>query len=137
VIRFTAKVGNKPKSLIFKVAVATFVFLFVVILGPGLLNLESSQVLAKSKGGCKKVAKSAKRACNTEVLNDYWIANGNCKNIRDSDERSDCIKEAKVERKDAKEECADQLEVRKDLCEALGEDYYDPDIESLTWILRL
>jgi hypothetical protein len=131
---FTAKVGKKSKSLILKIAVATFVLLFVFILGPGLLNLDSSQVLAKSKGGCKQVAKSAKRACNAEVLDDYWIANGICKNIPDSGERSECIKEAKAERKDAKEECADQFDARKDLCEALGEDYYDPDIESLTWI---
>ena len=131
---FTAKVGKKSKSVMFKVAVAIFTFLFVVMLGPGLLNLDSSQVLAKSKGGCNKIAKSAKRACNAEVLDDYWIANGNCKNIPDSDERSDCIQEAKAERKEAKEECAAQFDARKDLCEALGEDYYDPDIESLTWI---
>ena len=61
VIMFTAKVSEKSKSLIFKVTVAIFTFLFVVFLGPGLLNLYSSQVLAKSKGGCKQVAKSAKK----------------------------------------------------------------------------
>jgi hypothetical protein len=53
---FTAKVGKKSKSVMFKVAVAIFTFLFVVMLGPGLLNLDSSQVLAKSKGGCNKIA---------------------------------------------------------------------------------
>jgi hypothetical protein len=131
---FTAKVGEKSKRLVFKVAIATFMFLFVVILGPGLLNLESSQALAKSKGGCDRIAKSAKRACIAEILDDYWIANGNCKNIPDSDQRSDCIQEAKAKHKEAKEECADQFDARKDLCEALGEDYYNPDIESLTWI---
>ena len=132
---FTVKMGEKSKSLIFKVAVAIFAFLFVVILGPGLLNLDSSQALAKSKGGCKQVAKSAKRACNAEVLDDYWIANGICKNIPDSDERSECIKEAKAERNDAKEECVDQFDARKDLCEALGEDYYNPVIEPTEFVL--
>jgi len=131
---FTAKVVEKSKSLIFKVAVATFVVLFVVILGPGLLNLDSSQVLAKSKGGCDRIAKSAKRACNAEVIDDYWIANGNCKNIPDSDQRSDCIKEAKAEHKEAKEECADQFDARKDLCEALGEDYYNPVINPADFV---
>ncbi len=131
---FTTKVGKKSKNLIFKVAIAIFTFLFVVILGPGLLNFEGSQALAKSKGGCKQVAKSAKRACNAEVLDDYWIANGICKNIPDSDERSECIKEAKAERKDAKEECADQFDARKDLCEALGEDYYNPVIDPADFV---
>ena len=130
----TAKVGEKSKSLIFKVAVATFVFLFVLILGPGLLNLDSSQVLAKSKGGCKQVAKSAKKACNAEVKDDYWIANGNCKNLPDPDERSDCIDEAKAERDDAKEECADQFDARKNLCEALGEDFYNPVIDPADFV---
>ena len=131
---FTTKVGKKSKCLIFKVAIAISTFLFVVILGPGLLYLESSQVLAVTRGGCNKIAKSAKRACNAEVLDDYWIANGNCKNIPDSDERSDCIQEAKAERNDAKEECADQFDARKDLCEALGEEYYDPDINPADFV---
>jgi len=130
---FTAKVGEKSKNLIFRVAVAIFAFLLVAILGPGLLNLDSSQVLA-SKGGCNKIAKSAKKACKAEVQDDYWIANGNCKNLPDSDERSDCIDEAKAERDDAKEECADQFDARKDLCEALGEEFYNPDIGSLDWV---
>jgi hypothetical protein len=126
---FTAKVRRESKSLSLKVAVSFLVVLFVVVLGSGLLKIDSSQALAKSKGGCNQIAKVAKRACNAEVLDDYWIANGNCKNISDSDERADCIKEAKAERKDAKEECADQLDARKDLCQALGEDYYNPVID--------
>lgn len=134
VIMFTAKVSEKSKSLIFKVAIANFVVLFVVILGPGLLDLDGSQVLAKSKGGCDRIAKSAKRACNAEVIDDYWIANGNCKNIPDSDQRSDCIKEAKAKHKEAKEECADQFDARKDLCEVLGEDYYNPDIDPFDFV---
>jgi hypothetical protein len=131
---FTAKVRRKSKSLSLKVAISFLVVLFVVVLGPGLLKMDSSQALAKSKGGCNQIAKAAKRAGDAEVLDDYWIANGNCKNIPDPDERADCIKEAKAERKDAKEECADQLDARKDLCEALGEEYYNPDIGSLDWV---
>jgi hypothetical protein len=135
IVMFTAKVGEKSKNLIFKVAVAIFAFLLVAILGPGLLNLDSSQALAKSKGGCNQIAKAAKKACNAEVLDDYWIANGNCKNLPDPDERADCINKAKAERKDAKEECADQFDARKDLCEALGEKYYNPVIDPADFVL--
>ena len=86
---FTEKVKKKSKNLTFKVAVAIFTFLLVAILGPGLLNLDSSQALAKKKnrGGCKIIALDARIACSAEVNDDYWIAIGNCNNLPDRDER--------------------------------------------------
>ena len=127
---FTAKVGEKSKNLTFKFAVAIFTFLLVAILGPGLLNLNSSQALAKkgNTGGCNTIAKNARIACNAEVNDDYWIAIGNCNNISDRGDRAECKQDAWAERKEAKEECADQFEARRDLCEALGEKYYNPTI---------
>ena len=127
---FTAKVGEKSKKLTFKFAVPIFTFLLVAILGPGLLNLDSSQALAKSRGrgGCKIIALDARIACSAEVNDDYWIAIGNCNNIADRGERAECKQEAWAERKDAKEECADQKEARKELCEDLEEEFYNPDV---------
>jgi hypothetical protein len=125
---FTAKVAEKSKNLIFKVAVAIFAFLLVAILGPGLLNLDSSQALAKSRGGCKIIALDARIACSAEVNDDYWIAIGNCNNLPDRDERAECKQEAWAERKDAKEECGDQKEARKEVCEDLKEVFYNPDV---------
>ncbi len=128
VIMFTAKVGEKSKNLTFKVAIAIFAYLFVAILGPGLLNLDSSQALAKSRGGCKIIALDARIACSAEVNDDYWIAIGNCNNLPDRDERAECKQEAWAERKDAKEVCADQKEARKEVCEDLEEVFYNPDV---------
>ena len=54
-IMFSAKVGEKSKCFKFKVGVAIFAFLFVTILGPGLLKLDSSQAFAKKfRGAAKK-----------------------------------------------------------------------------------
>ena len=132
---FSAKVGGKSKCFRFKVGVAIFAFLFVTILGPGLLKLDSSQALAKKfKGGCKKIAKSAKKACAAEVLDDYYIAIGNCQNIADNDERADCVREAKAERKDASEECKDQKEARIEVCEDLEEDFYNPVLDPADFV---
>jgi hypothetical protein len=131
-----SKVRKKSKNLTFKVAVAIFAFLFVAMLGPGLLKLDSSQALAKSKGGCNQIAYAAKKACKAEVQDDYWIAIGNCWNLPDPDERAECINEAKAEFKDAKEVCGDQKEARKEVCEDLEEDFYDPDpqLESTVFV---
>lgn len=131
---FSAKVKEKSKNLTFKVAVAIFAFLFVAMLGPGLLKLDSSQALAKGKGGCTQIAKSAKKACKAEVQDDYWIAIGNCQNLSDSDERAECINEAKAEFKDAKEVCGDQKEARKEVCEDLEEDFYNPVLDPADFV---
>ena len=133
---FTAKVGEKSKNLTFKFAVAIFTFLLVAILGPGLLNLDSSQALAKKKnrGGCNTIAKNARIACSAEVNDDYWIAIGNCNNISDRGDRAECKQEAWAERKDAKEVCADQKEARTELCEDLEEVYYDPDLDPADFV---
>jgi len=131
---FSTKAREKSKNLTFKLAVSIFAILFVALLGSGLLDLDGSRALAASKGGCTQIAKSAKKACNAEVQDDYWIANGNCKNLSDPATRDACIKAAKAERKEAKEECEDQFDARKDLCEALGEGFYEPVINPAEFV---
>jgi hypothetical protein len=43
-------------------------------------------------------------------------------------EREDCVEEIGAALAEAREECADQYEARLDVCEALGEAPYDPEI---------
>jgi len=104
-----------------------------IIIFIALLGLVSTPALAKGKGrynkrACSKTASSAYLACQYEVKDDYWIAQGNCYNLDDPGDRAECFAEAKEEYKEAKGECRDQLEARKDLCEGLGEAPYDPEI---------
>jgi len=100
-----------------------------IIMFIALLGLVSTPALAKGKGrhaqrACSQTASSAYLACQYEVKDDYWIAKGNCYN--DTEDQAECFAEAKDEYKETKGECGDQLEARKDLCEELGEDPYDP-----------
>jgi len=105
-----------------------------IIMFIALLGLVSTPALANGhnqygKRACSKTASSAYLACQYEVKDDYWIAKGNCYNLSDEDAQDECFDEAKEDYQAAKEECKDQLEARKDLCEELGEAPYDPPID--------
>jgi len=84
--------------------------------------------LAKQKGpkNCSQMAKFAFDARQKEVAADYSIAVGKCWNLPTKEETDDCIRDAKVEKKDGKEEARDQFDARNDFCDQLGEDPYDP-----------
>ena len=114
-----------------RLAVAFWVALFVVFVGPGLLQLDGSQALAKKKGKkiCNATARAAAKACQHEVADDYSIAVGNCINLSDRDERSECLQDAKADFKDDKGECRDQKEARLEVCGELGQAAYDPQLD--------
>jgi len=120
----------------FRLGVTLLAMLFIVVIGPGLLNLESSQALAhkKKKRGdyCSQTAQVVYKACLNEITDDYNIAVGNCINVSDDEEREDCFKDAKKGEdgyKAAKEECKDQYEARREVCDLVGEQRYDPDFD--------
>jgi hypothetical protein len=103
------------------------IILFIALLG---LVITPAPTLAGGKGkhwhprSCSKTASSAYLACQYEVRDDYWIAKGNCYN--EEEDQAECFAEAKEAYKEAKEECWDQLEARKEVCELVGEEPYDP-----------
>ncbi|HEX6132252.1 MAG TPA: hypothetical protein VF044_11020, partial [Actinomycetota bacterium] len=84
---------------------------------------------------CSATARAAFRACQHEARDDYWIAVGGCKNESDADERAECKADAETERDEVlNEECPDQKEARLDLCDALGEGPYDPEIDPASFL---
>lgn len=78
---------------------------------------------------CTKTANLQLAACRNEVEDDYFTESAVCIQISDTAERDECFDDANDSRKEGKKECGDQLEARKDLCDAIGEDRYDPDFE--------
>ncbi len=110
-----------------------------IILFIALLGLVSTPALAKGKGrhvkkACSQSASAAFLACYNEKKDDYWIAQGNCYNLSEPEDRAGCFEDAKTEYNEAKAECGDQLEARKDVCDELGEAPYDPPIEEFEWV---
>jgi hypothetical protein len=83
---------------------------------------------------CSKTAVYALSACKHEVKDDFWTSLGNCQNIADSIQRGECKQEAKSARTEGREECKEQYDARRDLCEALGEAPYAPEFEPANFV---
>jgi hypothetical protein len=93
----------------------------------------ASSTLAKDKA-CKQTTQAAFKACQFEVKDDLWIAKGNCNNLSDPVERQECEADAKETQAEGIEECNDQKDARTEVCEALGETPYDPEITPADFI---
>ena len=96
------------------------------------LVLFTECALAKDGGGgrfCSATATYMFQACKEEVGDDFYTALANCTNISDREERRDCLREARVERREANGLCREQRRARAELCDAVGEDRYEPDFD--------
>ena len=108
----------------FKLGVALSVMLFVVVLGPGLLKLESSQALARDgrhheADACAETSEAALAACQFAAKEDYNLALGRCENVLER-WQDKCEADAKEEFYSALEECDEQFDARQEVCEADG-----------------
>ena len=83
---------------------------------------------------CTKTARAAFHACQHEVTDDFWIAIGNCNNLSDPNARAQCTQQAKVARTEGRDECGEQRQARLEICQALGEAPYDPQIDPANFV---
>lgn len=84
---------------------------------------------ADPPGACAATSRAGRNACANEATDDYWIDIGNCANIADASERPGCRQEARTAQQEALLECGDVFAARQDVCVALGQDPYDPQID--------
>jgi hypothetical protein len=138
---FTTDTIGKSKNVTVKTAVAILVLLFIVVLGPGLLNFGTGQALAHDDRGdrwnskrhpkvtnCSQTSKAALTACKNSASSDYWLGIGACDNLSDRQEKQDCLDEARSSLKDDYATCKEQFQARQEVCGELGQGPYDPDI---------
>jgi hypothetical protein len=78
---------------------------------------------------CSGTANAMFEACRNEGEPNYWKAVAICTNIEDEDERGECFDEAIEERRENTRLCRSQLSARRQVCDELGEDRYEPDFE--------
>jgi hypothetical protein len=78
---------------------------------------------------CSATARVQLGACRNEVRDDFLTAWAVCINVSDAEEREECFEDAGEERSEQQQLCYEQLEARRDLCEELGEERYDPDFD--------
>ena len=85
--------------------------------------------LAGGGGPCSATALAQFAACRSEVRDDVHIARAICINISDEVERQECFDEASTEGREGNQLCRQQRAARLELCDALGQDRYDPDFD--------
>jgi hypothetical protein len=78
---------------------------------------------------CTTTADLLASACKLELKEDTLVQLAICLNLTDHEERAECHVELFAAYGETREECRDQHEARRDLCEVLGEAPYDPEID--------
>ena len=72
-------------------------------------------------------------ACKSEIRDDYLVGKAICLNVSDAAERGECFDEAWATFREERALCQDQRAARFDLCDAIGEERYDPDFDPATF----
>jgi hypothetical protein len=100
-------------------------------LGVGLaLALSATPPPAAAKArACTQTASAQLDACKSEVRDDFFSARALCLNLSDAGARDACFEQARAEKQEATEECAEQRSARRELCGELGEEPYDPSFD--------
>ncbi|MCC7294041.1 MAG: hypothetical protein IT449_18425 [Phycisphaerales bacterium] len=78
---------------------------------------------------CTDTSEDVRDSCRQQARADFYLESAKCENIMDAEARRACKQEARAARMEQLEDCDDQFEARKDLCEVLGADAYDPGID--------
>jgi hypothetical protein len=78
--------------------------------------------------GCSATTVAAFDACWSESRAAYSLALGSCANLEDED-RVECLADAIESRREEDGLCRAQREARRDACELLGDDPYEPEFE--------
>lgn len=78
---------------------------------------------------CTQTAGLQYSACRFEIADDVHVGLAKCLNVVDDDERDECRSEVYSEKQEAKALCRAQRVARKQMCRALGEAAYEPDMD--------
>jgi hypothetical protein len=89
---------------------------------------------ARPKRFCSDTALLQLWACEAERGDDRLSRRVLCLNLEDEEERSDCYEEARDESRDDRRSCREQYDARLALCDAIGEDRYDPSFDPADFV---
>jgi hypothetical protein len=100
------------------------------VLSVAFLNLTPTDSFADHRNNqersCTKTAKFLNYSCGFAARDDYLTGIAVCLNQSDNDSQRNCLTEARTTQFEAYRECRDVFRARKDLCNAVGEEPYDP-----------
>ena len=104
-------------KIIFYIAIANVALLVIPITSTASHNHDRA---------CTKSAKFLKYACGFEARDDYLSTIAICLNESDTDNKKECLREARVTQRETNMECREVFRARKSLCANIGEEPYDP-----------
>jgi hypothetical protein len=88
-----------------------------------LLCAMSGAALAQDSS-CAESARLLRYACEYEIADDFHTVSARC--LDDTEPADECVADAEADHDEAAEECADILDARLDLCEALDDAPHEP-----------
>lgn len=83
---------------------------------------------------CSKTTRAAFKACKEDLSDNFWESKGICINVSDDEERAECFSDARIEKTEGKQLCREQREARNEVCDAIGESRYDPQIDPADFV---
>jgi hypothetical protein len=92
-------------------------------------HLVTTPLATAAPNACLRSAAGALRACVAEAQSAKRLTEARCANLVDAPAVKACAKEAAGEAKDARDECREQTQARRDVCERLGAAPYAPAID--------
>jgi len=92
---------------------------------------------SRAEGGsstCSATAAAAFSACLFDVMDEYMIGAGKCRNTADTGERWECFRENRSIPLEARQECNEQRSARLELCDDVGPGPYDPPFDPAQFV---
>jgi hypothetical protein len=81
---------------------------------------------AAAQNFCSRTAEFLNDACRNEIDARFFVARAVCVNVSDRGERSLCDRQARAARTRGRRTCRLQWTLRRDVCDLLGQDRFDP-----------
>jgi hypothetical protein len=119
----SARLSTSQSAIFHGVLAATFL---LAGLTAGTPRAEAGQ----TDSNCSQTSRLMRKACNAELRDDYLVEFGKCLNEATKRDQRRCERRVQQTVADSQAECADQFEVRQDVCRAVGQAPYDPSFLS-------
>ena len=88
----------------------------------------------RNGGACTRTAVAAVRACQFQAQGAGWIKRGVCANLADPNERPKCGDAAIASAEKAEDDCGEQFEARRSVCQTLGDAPHDLKIDPAMFV---
>ncbi|MDH4049531.1 MAG: hypothetical protein OEW68_08495 [Gammaproteobacteria bacterium] len=92
--------------------------------------VENANAGHKNKtNACSQTSRLMRMACYAEGRDDYLVELAKCVNESEWRERRECESDVRESISEIYSECGEQFEARQEVCDAIGQDPYDPEFE--------